>query len=427
MNIAGRPAAGLGAGQLAAYGLLGLPLATAALPVYVHLPNLYGGALGMNLALLGAVLLAARLLDALADPLLGALNDRLQRPRFLIALGAALLSGGVLMAFTPPREGVTLWAWLSVALVPVYLGYSLVSISYLAWGALLGTTPHERTRVTAAREGFGIAGVVLASVLPPLLAANLAEGLSLYSIALVPVTAACAAVLLVSAPRPRDIPRGDAVSLAAMLAPLGNPRFRSLFGVFVLNGIASALPATLVLFFVDDALRAPHLAGLFLALYFTAGAASLPLWVAFSRRAGHPAAWFAAMMLSVAAFIGAFALGSGDSAAFGAVCVLSGLALGADLALPPAMLAEVMRAAGHEERAGAYFGLWTLATKLNLALAAGLALPLLAFLGYVPGEAATVQPLYYAYCLLPCVLKLAAAATLWRAIGLRNATQGVHA
>ena len=64
---------------------------------------------------------------------------------------------------------------------------------------------------------------------------------------------------------------------------------------------------------------------------------------------------------------------------------------------------------------GAYFGWWNFATKLNLALAAGLALPLLALFGYAPGarDAAGLQALVVAYCVLPCVLKLAAAALLY--------------
>jgi GPH family glycoside/pentoside/hexuronide:cation symporter len=47
-----------------AYGLLGLPLAFVALPLYVVLPNHYASEFGVPLAALGAVLLGARLLDA---------------------------------------------------------------------------------------------------------------------------------------------------------------------------------------------------------------------------------------------------------------------------------------------------------------------------------------------------------------------------
>ena len=45
------------------YGLLGLPLAFVALPLYVILPNHYAREFGMSLGLLGAILLGARLFD----------------------------------------------------------------------------------------------------------------------------------------------------------------------------------------------------------------------------------------------------------------------------------------------------------------------------------------------------------------------------
>ena len=85
------------------------------------------------------------------------------------------------------------------------------------------------------------------------------------------------------------------------------------------------------------------------------------------------------------------------------------MALGADLALPGALLAGVIRRAGHQGRAeGMYFGWWNFATKLNLALAAGIALPLLGLFGYAPGsrDASALAALTLAYCALPCVLKL---------------------
>ena len=66
------------------------------------------------------------------------------------------------------------------------------------------------------------------------------------------------------------------------------------------------------------------------------------------------------------------------------------------------------------EATGSYFGLWTLATKLNLALAAGIALPLLDTLGYRPGgrDPAALGALTIVYALVPCALKLGAVASL---------------
>jgi GPH family glycoside/pentoside/hexuronide:cation symporter len=54
---------------------------------------------------------------------------------------------------------------------------------------------------------------------------------------------------------------------------------------------------------------------------------------------------------------------------------------------------------------------------MNLALAAGISLPLLQQLGYVPGVVNSdgAHALAIGYALLPCALKLSAAAILWRA------------
>jgi Na+/melibiose symporter-like transporter len=110
-------------------------------------------------------------------------------------------------------------------------------------------------------------------------------------------------------------------------------------------------------------------------------------------------------------------LGQGDAFGFGMVCALSGIAYGAELALPPSILADVVdreRGAGERRPDGAYFGLWQLTEKLNLALAAGLALPMLEAIGYRPGTVqVSMGPLSTMYAIVPCALKLLAVAVLW--------------
>ena len=66
MTAPGAPGT-LPASQGLAYGLLGLPLAFVALPLYVILPNHYATAFGMPLAALGLVLLGARLCGRLPE------------------------------------------------------------------------------------------------------------------------------------------------------------------------------------------------------------------------------------------------------------------------------------------------------------------------------------------------------------------------
>jgi Na+/melibiose symporter-like transporter len=191
----------------------------------------------------------------------------------------------------------------------------------------------------------------------------------------------------------------------------------------MLNGLASALPATLVLFFVQDRLQAPKaLEPLFLGLYFSAGALSFPLWLKVIDRLGLLRSWALGMGLSVLAFVSVIGLGAGDSTPFLVVCVLSGMALGADLTVPGALLNQLIDRCGERGRTdGAFMGWWNLATKLNLALAAGLSLPLLSLWGYAPGQqdAQAVLALGLAYGLLPCVLKLLAVVALY--VGLMRA------
>jgi Na+/melibiose symporter-like transporter len=199
--------------------------------------------------------------------------------------------------------------------------------------------------------------------------------------------------------------------------PWQHAGFRRLLLVFMLNGLASAVPATLVLFFVQDLLQAPKaMEPLFLGLYFAAGALSFPLWLKVIDRIGLLHTWATGMALSVLAFISVVTLGAGDTTGFLLVCALSGMALGADLTVPGALLNQLIDRCGERGRTdGAFMGWWNLATKLNLALAAGLSLPLLGLWGYAPGQqgADAVLALGLAYGLLPCVLKLLAGLALY--------------
>jgi len=177
------------------------------------------------------------------------------------------------------------------------------------------------------------------------------------------------------------------------------------------------VPASLVMFFVEDQIQASSsMSPLFLGAYFLAGTLSLPLWLKFVRMFGLPKTWLYGMALAIVSFAGVGLLGPGDEMAFLAVCIASGIALGADLVVPTALLNRVIDTLGHRGRAeGLYLGWWNLASKLNLALAAGICLPLLSYWGYTPGTQTPdgLSALSLAYGVLPCVLKLLALATLY--------------
>ena len=396
----------------------------AALPLYVHLPKFYGGTLGVDLALLGAVLLVLRLADGLARPA----ARRVERPRCRSRRAAdravarrcwpsawsrcscrCRATDRAAARLARRRAGARLLRVLGGDDQPQRLGRRARRPTRSAAHADHRGARGPRARRRRRRERrAGAARRRRRRRRRPRAVRDRVRRCSRSPAPRSPCARRRAA------PRRRE----RRAAGAGVAAPLADPLFRRLLVVFLANGIASAIPATLVLFFIADVLQAESAAG------------PVPRAVLRRRRRRHaavgpavraPAArcerGCAGMVAAIVAFVWAFALGPGDTVAFAAICVLSGLALGADLALPPSLLADVIDRDGRARPTGAYFGLWTLATKLNLALAAGIALPLLAVAGLRarrarPAAAGVRSP--SSTRSLPCVLKLGALVALYR-------------
>ena len=138
--------------SLLAYALLALPLAVVGLPLTIYVPPLYAQSRGMPLATISLVLLLARFADVFVDPAVGALSDRIAtrigRRRPWIAVGALLTIMGVQHVFEPPAQvgALYLLGWIGV----LYLGWSMATIPYLAWGGGLSTDYNRRSIITPA-------------------------------------------------------------------------------------------------------------------------------------------------------------------------------------------------------------------------------------------------------------------------------------
>ncbi len=404
---------------LALYALPALPLALPTLPFTVLVPAWYAGPLGLGLGAVALALGAARLLDVFTDPLIGALSDRTRRRKEWMAAGAPLAGLGLVMLLAPPVEApgpLWLFGW-SLLLT---LGWTMVQIPYLAWGAEASGDYHVRARIAGARESAGVLGILGAGgVVAGAAALGLgeAEGFALLAWLAVGLGALTLLPLLLGV----AAPRGQAVTAGSWRALGRNAPFLRLVAAWVLNGLATGIPASLFPFFVTWVLDLGKAAeGLFLVLYFLAAVAGVPLWLRVARRLEKHRAWCAAMLAACAAFAVVPLLGPGDGLAFGLVCLVTGLALGADLALPPAMQADVVDYGTLREgaaRPGLYFALWSMATKLALALAVVVALPAVGAVGFDPAldtqAPGALVGLAMIYAGLPVVLKLGAVALVW--------------
>lgn len=433
-----QPQSKLPFGRLVAYAALQLPLAMTALPVVLNVAHYYGEVLKLSLAIMGPVLMASRVIDAIQDPLIGLLSDRLTRYRFgrmfLVAAALPLLMGGFFMMFDPPamfqpgsesyiEHPWLLAAWLFVSLLLVHLGYSGVSISYHAHGAELTDDYNERTKVTVAREVFGLSGMMVAVVLPTLLVSKFGEaaGHQWLGILFLPI-ALCFAIptLFFSPPSVHgEVKRAPGVSvMQQFLSPFANPLYRRLLAIFFVNGSAIAIAVSVMMFYAEHVLAATKLqVGMILLTYFLCGAASVPLWMFLSRRFGKATAWFVGIVLSMVAMAVAGMAGQGEIGWFIAATVFTGIAIGADYGLPPSILADVINAKeGKHGRgaAGTYFGMWALATKLATAAGAAASLPIVAWLGFNPSRGLYDQhALFVVYIVLPIVVKGIAGLMVW--------------
>ncbi|ABC21530.1 MFS transporter [Rhodospirillum rubrum] len=421
----------LSAGRLLAYALPALALAIPTIPAFVLLPAFYAQDLGLGLAAVGTAMVVARLFDGLCDPLIGLMSDRHALPwpggkrrRKPYVLAGALLAGlGLVQLFSPPAEpGIGyLLGWSMV----LSLGWTLVSVPYTAWGAELSGDYHERARITGWREGLAMVGVLVAGAVPALaLAAGLdrAGGLAWVAWAAILLGVPGLALLLLrvpEAPPPSSAP--PALSWRDLRALAANGPFLRLVVAWFLNGMATGLPAALFPLIVDHLLRGSEAArnGLIL-VYFLSGVVFIPLWLGLARRIGKHRAWCVAMIVAIAAFVWVPLLGPGDVLAFGVICALTGMALGADLALPPAIQADVIdldRLRTGQRREGLFFALWAMAQKLALALAVGIGFWGLALAGFET-SATTQSPqaltaLVVIYALIPIGLKVCAILVVW--------------
>jgi glycoside/pentoside/hexuronide:cation symporter, GPH family len=406
--------------ELVCYGMPALPLALLTLPFYVIVPSYYAS-VGIPIALVGNILLVVRLFDAFSDPIAGYLSDRTKsrfgRRRLWFAAGIPLTALASYMVFSPPDEVTAqhLLVW-SLALS---LGWTIALVPYNAWGAELSPSYEGRNRVTVFRESFAFIGTLAALILQYWLGSAEAT-LDFFALILVFGLPVAALITLVVVPEPQDRSVTKVGFAEGFSFMRNNVPFKRLVFAFLINGLANGFPVTLFIMYVGDRLELGEKAGLFLVIYFFAGLIGMPFWLRVAKLKSKHRSWCYAMILACCAFAFAPFLPPKADALFLIICVVTGFSVGADLVLPASLQADVIdvdTAASGEQRSGLYLAIWGLATKLALALAVGIAFPLLAWSGYDPGSGIKTEfglkTLALLYAALPVALKFVAIALMW--------------
>ncbi len=415
------------------FGQLAIPLAFAGLPIAVFVSKFYAEDLKINIETVGLILLVARLADFVVDPIIGYTSDhttwRLGRRRSWVLLGAPVFALGVFMLFLPPRgaDEYHLLIWIAV----FYLGWTMITIPYGAWGAELSGDYNERSRITGVREIFTLVGLALASAVPVLVGVGIAQGdgvsggywyameaLGWTIIALTPI---CVAIMFWSTPEPQPRERKPVSMWKGAKAALTNWPFVRLFFATLGVRMGSRAVEVLFLFYLVDAVGLTRAEGNHFPLALIVSAITFaPLWIWLGGAITKHKALSLAMGTACVVFATLPFIQDAGYWPNLFLFIVIGAVFSAPYTLGQSIAADVVDLDSlktREPRAGLLISFFGLAIKGGDAVGAGLALILVGMLGFDSTAevktADSVSALTTAFSLLPIVFYVPAIALIW--------------
>jgi Na+/melibiose symporter-like transporter len=390
---------GLGGWRLAGFASLSVPIYAAQMPLSMHLPAIYAQHFGLSLAVIGSIFLLERLWGAVADPLIGALSDRTRsrfgRRRPWIIAGSFLFGLAAIALFFPSASAVSP-LYLAASLFTFYLGWSMIQIPYLAWSGEISGQYHERTRVVTFQTVAGSAALLLVLILPTIIDQFRPQdgALKLSAMgAVVLVSLALSVVLALRAFPEAPAPEQQRVRLSVgrTIGVVFGDRLllRVLLSDFAVT-IGQSMRAGLIVFFAAFYMGLPQWASGLYLFQFIFGVVAGPIWAQIGYRIGKHRAAIAGELVQVVINLGLLFVVPGQLPLLLALTIAQGLAQGSGNLMLRSMVADVAdqhRLKTGEDRTALFFSAFSLSSKAGMAVAVGIALPLVGWLGFDPKAA----------------------------------------
>ena len=391
---------------------------------YAYLPKFYAESYGLNLAVIGYIILACRAFEAVSAPIIGYLSDRIKegRRKSFMRLSFLPLAGSFYCLLNPlsflPLEAVMIWFATFSFLFFLFL--VLLAIPYEALGPELASDYDERTRLFTFREGAIILGALFAILLPEALKTASSDQKTvfqaigiIYGLLLVAAVTNCLKWVPEKKLPEHKIPANPFFS--GIREIMLNKNFFVLLSAYMVSVFGASLPATLIFFFVQDVLGS-RLGGAYLLLYFVVGFMFVPVWGKLAIMFGKKKVWIWSMLISSGAFMFMLILKQGDESVYALLVAVSAIGLGGTQLIPPSMQADIIDTDEKKygsRREGQFAGLWTITKKSAAAISTGLAFPILAYYGYkinlsigattVVNSPQALQMLSFLYAGVPCL------------------------
>ncbi len=352
---------------------------------------------GLPAAAAGTVILVSKLWDAVSDPLMGHVSDRTRTrwgsKRPFLLFGALPFGASIALLFAAPNlvnGGRVAYALVSYLIFCTAL--TVVNIPYGALTAAMTLDADERSRISAFRMTFGIAGTLLAaSATRPLAGLFETEALGFRSVGIAYGIVATLIVLLTFLTvRERAAPAATAPSASARAlvhAVASNGPFLVLCVSTIIVMVAVNILAAVVNYFFKYSLNAEgSIAFAFAALFVTA-IASIPFFTWLSARTSKRVAYMVGLAVLVAAEVLIFFFAYAGLGIIIGLFVLAGVGMATVFLSPWSMVPDTVEYAQWKtglRREGVFYGVFFFCFKLGAALAGFVTGIVLDLSGYVP-------------------------------------------
>lgn len=342
-----------------------------------------------------------RLLDAITDPLVGKLIDKtLSRSKYhLWAIPSGVIMTASYAALIHPPEwlnsDIEILTYMGAFTLLVSIAAGALNVAIQAWPIHWTTSTLEQSELVSRREQLTLLGVIIASTLST---ANNSIMFTSYLFAVTTITS----LAILSLPAVKNISShsgmldwGSLRSMSLLMCPL------------FFSALANATAATLFMFYVTDYLGLSQSdGGNLLAIYFVSALVGIWLWQKTMSNSNTIKSYMLILLMTIIVFTPGFWLNDTNAVLFTFVCIGTGFLVGAELLLSSMLLIKKIKFIKQEKNSGIILGTWGLLMKLGLALAAGIALPLLNFWGYQPGLTPKHEELAIFYLASPIILKI---------------------
>ena len=421
--------------KILVYGFPSLPLASLYFSIYVLLGEFYFDNYGLSLSIIGSTFIIIRLIDAFSDPIMGYISDnfisKYGKRKPWVIIGGTIFVFSTWFLFVPIFNSVGFnyfFFWLLMATI----GWTVAYAPYYAMGAELSMDYLERSNVTFCRELFTILGIVIASLLYSIsfdfeyniFRNGISSKEGLIQICIFSSFAFLFSMLLFMLvhkdKNELSNNKNNNFNIFEIFSSLQKQELmrKLLFSHFI-NGLANGLPPALFVFFVNSILKSPELTGFLLFLYFLGALTGVPLWVFLSSKYDKHRVWCCAMIYACFIFMFVLFLDEGDLTLFVVICIFSGLALSADLAIPSSIQADIIDLEflkTGKRLTAQFFAFWGVVSKAAIALSTGIALILLDIVGFNSGDNNSTFVLFwlsFIYGGLPIILKIVSIYLMW--------------